>query len=140
MTGDDVTFEVPGIPAPQGSKKGFVVGKRAVLVDANKDVLKPWRAEIAKASDLGVMFEGAVSVSATFYLPRPKSVKRLLPTAPPDLDKLMRALGDGMKDGGLLRDDSIICDENIKKRYADGREPGVTVTVREIAGDGGKET
>lgn len=140
MIGDDVTFRVEGIPVPQGSKKGFVVGKRAVLVDDNKNSLKPWRAEIAKAADLGVRFEGAVAVSAVFYLPRPKSVKRDLPTVVPDLDKLMRALGDGMKDGGLLRDDSIICDENIKKRYADGCDPGVTVTVREIASDGGKES
>lgn len=132
MAGDFAEFEVAGEPIPQGSKKGFVVGKRAVLVDDNKVKLKPWRAMIAKAADLGVTFDCPVAVSATFYMTRPKSVTRKYPTVPPDLDKLMRSLGDGMKDGGLLRDDSIIVDENIKKRYADGRKPGVVVTVREV--------
>lgn len=129
----DVTFTVEGVPAPQGSKKGFVVGKRAVLVDDNKAVLKPWREAIAKAADLGVTFEGPVEVVAWFFLPRPRTVRRKYPTTVPDLDKLMRALGDGMKDGGLVRDDSLIVNENIKKRYADGRVPGVDVTVREVA-------
>lgn len=125
-------FRVDGVPVPQGSKKGFVVGRRAVLVDDNKVLLKPWRAKIAKAVDLGVTYDCAVIVEAIFYLPRGKTVTRKYPTTVPDLDKLMRALGDGMTDGGLIRDDSIICDENIKKRYADGCEPGVTVTVKEL--------
>ena len=132
MVGDFVEFTVSGEPIPQGSKKGFVVGRRAVLVDDNKIKLKPWRGMISKAADLGVTFDCAVAVSATFYMTRPKTVKRKYPTVPPDLDKLMRALGDGMKDGGLLGDDSLIVDENIKKRYADGRAPGVVVTVREV--------
>lgn len=132
MNGDFVEFRVDGEPIPQGSKKGFVVGKRAVLVDDNKVKLKPWRAMVAKAADLGVTFASPVRVSATFYLTRPKTVKRKYPVVPPDLDKLMRALGDGMTDGGLLLDDSIIVDENIKKRYADGVDPGVVVTVTEV--------
>lgn len=133
MRGDDVQFRVDGVPIPQGSKKAYVRGKRAVIVDDNAVKLKPWRDAVSKAADLGVTFHDAVHLTATFYMPRPKSVKREYPTTVPDLDKLMRALGDGMKDGGLIVDDSIICDENIKKRYADGCDPGVTVTLRAIA-------
>lgn len=127
-----VEFFVEGVPIPQGSKKAFVVKGRAVLVDDNAKLLKPWRGVIAKAADLGVTFDCPVRVEAVFYMPRPKTVKRRFPSVVPDLDKLMRALGDGMKDGGLIRDDSLIVDEDIKKRYADGRGPGVVVTVREI--------
>lgn len=128
-----VGFWVDGVPIPQGSKKGFVVGKRAVLVDDNKDKLKPWRAAVAKAADLAVTFDGAVIVEATFYLPRPKTVKRKYPSVKPDLDKLMRALGDGMTDGGLLVDDSLIVSQLIHKRYSDAVTPvGVRVEVREV--------
>lgn len=133
MIGDDVQFRVDGTPIPQGSKTVASGGGKTWVRDSNGKKLKPWRAAIAKAADLGVTFHEAVHLTATFYLPRPKTVTRKYPTTVPDLDKLMRALGDGMKDGGLIVDDSIICDENIKKRYADGCKPGVTVTLRAIA-------
>jgi Holliday junction resolvase RusA-like endonuclease len=127
-----ILFSVEGEPIPQGSKKGFVVGRRAVLVDDNKDKLKPWRAKVAAASDVGHTFTGPVFVAAVFYLPRPKTVKRLLPSVKPDLDKLFRALGDGMTDGGLITDDSLIVSKHVMKRYADERNhAGVRVLVME---------
>lgn len=127
-----VTFAVAGIPIPQGSKKGFVVGKRAVLVDDNKEKLKPWRAKVAAASDIGQTFDCPVFVAAVFYLPRPKTVRRVFPSVKPDLDKLMRALGDGMTDGGLLVDDSLIVTQWIHKRYSSDANPvGVRVLVME---------
>lgn len=131
------TFRVDGIPVPQGSKKGFVVGRRAVLVDDNKDKLKPWRAKVAAAADIGVTFTGPVLVAAVFYMPRPKTVRRLLPSVKPDLDKLMRALGDGMTDGGLLADDALIVTQFIHKRYASAANP---VGVRVLVMEAGEET
>lgn len=129
---DYVAFRVDGEPIPQGSKKAFKVGKRINIVDDNAALLKPWRKKIAEAADLGRTFDCPVVLDATFYLTRPKTVKRAYPTTVPDLDKLMRALGDGMKDGGLIRDDSIIVDEHIRKRYADGKKPGIAVILREV--------
>lgn len=127
---DVVTFAVEGVPIPQGSKKGYVRGRRAVLVDDNAPKLKPWRQSIAAASDVGVTFDVPVFVAAVFYMPRPKRPKFWLPGVVPDLDKLMRALGDGMKDGGLLSDDSRIVSQFIHKRYASDRNPvGVRVLV-----------
>ena len=128
----EVTFRVDGVPIPQGSKKAFVVKKRAVLVDDNAAKLKPWRARIAAAADLGHMFDVPVVVRAVFYMPRPETVRRALPSVKPDLDKLMRALGDGMTDGGLISDDSRIVTEILKKRYADETNPpGIDVCVYE---------
>lgn len=131
------TFRVDGIPVPQGSKKGFVVGRRAVLVDDNKDKLKPWRAKVAAAADLGETFTGPVIVAAVFYMPRPKTVRRLLPSVKPDLDKLARALGDGMTDGGLITDDALIVSWWIHKRYASEANP---VGVRVLVVEAGEET
>lgn len=69
-------------------------------------------------------------ILARFYLPLPKAVKRLLSSVKPDLDKLMRALGDGMTDSGLLVDDSLIVTQWLHKRYAIEVNPvGVRVLV-----------
>lgn len=127
-----VTFFVAGIPVPQGSKTAYVVGKRAVLTDANKKTLKPWRAEVtrvAKASwfDRERLEDVAVRLVATFVFERPKSVKRAAPSVKPDVDKLARALLDGVTDSGIWKDDSQVTDLHVEKVYGDA--PGVHVVI-----------
>jgi Holliday junction resolvase RusA-like endonuclease len=39
------TIWVPGKPQPQGSKKGFIINNKVVLVESSKG-LKPWRDKI----------------------------------------------------------------------------------------------
>jgi Holliday junction resolvase RusA-like endonuclease len=80
-------------------------------------------------------FEGAVKVEAVFYLTRKPSVKRALPTVPPDLDKVARSLLDGItarsKSGeilGVWQDDSQVVKLDISKVYAVGQS-GVAVTI-----------
>lgn len=131
MIGDDVSFRVAGIPVAQGSKNGYVRGNRAVLVDVNKDRLKPWRAEIAKAADVGVTFDCPVAVKLEFFMPRPKRPKFNRPAVKPDIDKLARAVLDGLTDGGLLADDSRVVRLVADEFYTE--TPGVSVTVREVA-------
>jgi len=73
-----------------------------------------------------------VSVRVEFILPRPKSVKRIYPAVKPDLDKLLRALFDGLHCSGhkLLADDSLVCNCQCSKRYLIGTEsPGALITV-----------
>lgn len=135
-----ITFTVEGAPIPQGSKVVARGGGKTWLRDANASKLKPWRAKVAAAADLGVTFDEPVFVAAVFYMPRPKRPKFLLPGVKPDLDKLFRALGDGMTDGGLLGDDALIVSKFIHKRYASTQNPvGVKVLVM-AASDGGKES
>lgn len=126
-----VTFFVAGIPVPQGSKTAYVVGKRAVLTDANKKLLKPWRAEvtrIARASWLDrAQLDGAIDVHAIFVFERPKSVKRLAPSVKPDVDKLARALLDGVTDSGIWKDDSQVTRLEVEKVY--GAAPGAHVVI-----------
>lgn len=127
-----VAFRVLGTPAPQGSKRAFVVKGRAVITEDSKKT-KPWRDSIATAAQdamTGLPIDGAVVVTVTFYFVRPKSVKRPYPSVAPDIDKLERALLDGLQAGGVLTDDARVVDLIARKRYAD--IAGADVTVTEI--------
>jgi len=124
-TVEQLEFTVSGRAIPQGSKKGFIVGRRVVLVDDNKDLLKPWRATVRDAAEMALAgrtgFTDAVYMLVDFHLPRPKSVRRKLPTVPADLDKLIRAIGDALTDSGAVKDDSLIVTIHANKVYADDK-------------------
>jgi crossover junction endodeoxyribonuclease RusA len=133
MTRKELYFTAFGTPRPQGSKRHFGNG---VMIEASD--VKPWRKTIANAvfeawtrSGDERPFTEPVVVWATFYMPRPKSVKRFFPSVAPDLDKLQRALGDALSiDSQALLDDALIIKWFATKVYADGHEPGVSVGIR----------
>ena len=55
------------------------------------------------------------------------------PIGPPDLDKLVRAIGDAMKGAGVYTDDSRIVEWNVSKRWARAEsDVGVIITVLEM--------
>lgn len=61
--------------------------------------------------------EVAVGLECTFYLAKPKAVKRrLFPMKKPDFDKLTRAVADALT-GIVYDDDGQICESVIHKRY-----------------------
>ena len=126
---------VRGIPTPQGSKRGFIVGERVNIVDTNPRALKDWRAAInfvLQSEWKGPPLEGPVCVALTFKLPRPKSTpkKRFHVTVKPDLDKLIRAAFDAMT-GIVFLDDKQVAQVHATKRYS--LEPGVQIDVDEMA-------
>lgn len=124
---------VTGDPIPQGSKKAYVVGRRAVVVDDNKDALKAWRTAIATAA--GVLFGGEVLtdvpvvVLLEFGIARPKTVKREHPTVKPDLDKLTRAVLDALT-GRVYKDDAQVVRLVVSEAYSE--RPGVDIRVGRI--------
>lgn len=126
-----VEFCVEGVPIPQGSKTVAKAGKKVWLRDANATKLKPWREKVAAAADLGISFDVPVVVRAVFYMPMPKRPKFTRPAVKPDVDKLARALLDGMTDAGLISDDSRVVRLVAEKWYSES--PGVSVTVREVS-------
>lgn len=134
-----VTFFVEGIPIPQGSMTAYVVGKRAVLTDQKKKVLKPWRAAIADRAAGSwldrVQLTGPVEVYAVFVFERPKTVTRRMPSVKgADLDKLVRALLDGIGDAKTVwKDDSQVVRLVVEKVY--GAAPGVHASVSEVSAD-----
>lgn len=127
-------IRIYGDPAPQGSKRVF----NGRVVEASGNKLKIWRKAIAAACQNLVTEEhslllGPVRVEVEFYLPRPASVtqkKRPLPIVPPDLDKLLRGLLDGIGQSEVIwGDDSQVVQIDAVKLYADDTEPGATVTI-----------
>lgn len=134
-----VEFEVYGRPAPQGSKKAYVRGNRAVLVESSAAV-KPWR-EAVKYAARDAMWaveplSGPLWVDVTFYLDRPASEpkrRRTWPCRRPDADKLCRALFDAITDSGLWHDDAQVVDVHVRKDWALTRPPGAVVFVRDAA-------
>jgi Holliday junction resolvase RusA-like endonuclease len=141
-----ITIEVRGLPAPQGSKRH--VG-RGIMVESSRAV-GPWR-EAVRAETQRVMqrlpmfpslLDGPVALEITFRLPRPKghygtgrNAAQLKPSAPnfpsgrPDLDKLLRALLDGLTAGGAWADDSQVVNLAAWKLYG---PPGVLIQMQQL--------
>ena len=82
-------------------------------------------------------YEGAIEIRASFYMPRPKSVKRAEPTVKPDLDKLQRALLDALT-SIVYRDDAQVVEIRASKHYVNAEvpQPCVGVWVSEMGGEG----
>jgi len=126
---------IVGEPAPQGSKRHVGNG---VMIEASKKVA-PWRKAVADqikkafAIQGESFFTGAVEIEQIFILNKPKSVLRLLPTVPPDLDKLERGLFDALTLAKIWEDDSLVVISHSRKVYAKHGEPtGVFITIREV--------
>jgi Holliday junction resolvase RusA-like endonuclease len=128
-------FFIAGEPAPQGSKTGRVVNGRVVMWESSAKV-KPWRAAVTLITKQAMLKQewetitDPIELCLSFYLPRPKTVKREFPSVKPDLDKLIRSTCDGLKTGGLYTDDALIIAITATKQYAPvGMEAGCHVLV-----------
>ena len=107
------------------------------MIEVSGEKLKKWRNAIAlecQKYDTKDIILSPVEVTATFYLPRPKTVsqsKRSLPIVPPDIDKLTRALLDGIGQSGVIwGDDAQVIRINITKLYADNHSTGAEVQIK----------
>ena len=128
ITGTNAHFFVTGKPVPQGSLK-FING-HAIHVRAQDLAL--WRADIANAARKANVnkAEGAVEVALTFIMLKPKTVKRKEPFVRPDLDKLIRAVLDGLTDVAYL-DDQQVTHIQATKVYGDNQGVWIRITDRE---------
>lgn len=136
MPDDNARYvHVPGIPAPQGSKRHVGGGR---MIESSKHV-GPWRERVALAaySACPQPILGALRVSLLFTLPRPKSHYRTgrnahllreaapdYPTGKPDVDKLARAILDALT-GIWWDDDSRVVSLDAVKVY--GPDPSVSI-------------
>lgn len=114
-----ISFDVLGVPMPQGSKRAFVANGRAMMKETGGNKHAQWRNAVAdkarEARDEHGAIVGPVRAVVEFRFPMPKSrpkATRLLGTAPkltaPDIDKLLRAVFDGLQAGALIPDDSLV--------------------------------
>lgn len=135
---DEIVFYAEGVPAPQGSKTHVGGGR---LIESSRQV-GPWRDTVRRAAIEAMAgrppIEGPVYLVQVFALPRPKShygtgrnarrVKRgapALPSTRPDLDKLVRAVGDALT-GVCYRDDAQVVNLCAAKYYV---APSGTLSV-----------
>lgn len=107
-----------------------------MLVESSKK-LKPWRDAVAKQASTHYPepLGGALSLTAVFIMPRTKAMgtKQAPPmTQKPDLDKLLRALNDGLTGVAFHDDSQIVATVASKRRAEPGEETGVEVTIKPI--------
>jgi Holliday junction resolvase RusA-like endonuclease len=145
-----IRFRVNGRPAPQGSKRHVGNGR---MVESSKAV-GPWReavrAETQRYAPLWHVAEDGETpliwdVCLNFYLPRPKghygtgrNRSQVKPSAPPrpagrpDLDKLARAVLDGLTAGGAFADDAQVVGLITAKWWCElGETAGVIIEIGE---------
>lgn len=142
-----VAFDVHGEPAPQGSKTVGRSKAGAAFVREDNPATEPWRNAVTRAAtaamgDLGrPPIAGPVELEVIFVFARPKSHYRtgkrageLKPSAPhycskiPDVDKLVRAIGDAIT-GVVVVSDAAIVKLRAEKHFG---PPAAYVTVREL--------
>lgn len=142
----EITLVIYGEPVPQGRPKVARIGNRVVAYDPPKsrkykDLVKLWATtQLKKLGDFKPL-EEAVCVEIVFYLPIPPSWPKhkrqdaeygvMRPTKKPDIDNLYKGLIDALT-GIVWKDDSIITDASIKKRYT-ADTSRTEITIRGIA-------
>jgi Holliday junction resolvase RusA-like endonuclease len=144
---DTVIIIAHGHCEPAGSKKAFMrPGARfPVVVDANPKA-KGWKERVGAACAEqygGPFLEGALAMTVRFYAPRPakhfgsgrnsgllKDSAPSRPTVAPDVDKLSRAVLDGLQ-GQLYRNDSQVVEKHASKHYGEPARVEIEVAVLE---------
>lgn len=130
----------------QGSKRPGQNSKTGKLFvrEETGERLKTWRVAVTEAAlqarEAGnvATMTGAVRLQVHFLMPRPASIspkKRPFPIVAPDLDKLVRAIGDALKEAGVYKDDCVIVSIEATKQYATDQvtsSPGAWIVVSEI--------
>lgn len=119
-----ITFSVAGQPIPQGSMKVI----NGHVIHSQGSALAAWRSAIAlSAKQAGAKpHNEPVEIEMIFTFVKPKTVTRLEPSVAPDLDKLIRAVLDGLT-AVAYRDDGQVTVIRASKEY--GPNPGLWVQM-----------
>lgn len=125
---EPVRFNVRGTPAPQGSKTTWKNPKTGQIMQKEaSDAVRPWRADVSaeaarQRAAIGQAMTGPLKLDIIFRLSMPasrplwaKAQGFMLREISPDLDKLVRAVGDACKTGGLIGDDSLFAIMHVAK-------------------------
>lgn len=145
-----ILIHVSGKPAPQGSK----TRNRHGAVYESSNAVGPWRDAVRTETQhiiRGVRQPAAepytagesVEVSILVRLARPaghygsgrnaqnlRAAAPMRPATTPDIDKLARAILDGITAGGAIGDDKQIADLRVSKVYCDrGEAPGASIRI-----------
>ena len=141
---DPIEIFVPGKPVPKSRPRARIVspvcfvcgadlrGMVQIYTDKRTVEAEEQIAWVARAA-MGGAGTAPLRVSLAFYLPRPKSVKRVSPTVRPDIDNLVKTVLDGFVKSKRF-DDKMVCELRACKVYAqDGDRVGTAITIDELA-------
>jgi Holliday junction resolvase RusA-like endonuclease len=132
-----IKFTVFGIPVAKGrpkfTKRGFAYTPKKT-VNAEND----FKMQALKFKP-SVPWEGAISLTARFFMPIPASMPKkfrisaegeIMPhTKRPDADNLLKLISDAMN-GIFFKDDNQISDLQIEKRYS--AKPRIEVLIEDL--------
>lgn len=132
-----LAIKVAGEAKPQGSKTGFINPRtgKVILTEASKG-LKPWRQIVSDQVRLQAAAQNwqiavkdqALKVRISFGLKQPIKLLRAHHTTKPDLDKLIRAILDGITQAGnVWADDSQVIELISSKHYS--LQPAVEIEI-----------
>jgi crossover junction endodeoxyribonuclease RusA len=132
----EISFTIYGLPAGKGSTTSrFVPGKGRTFTHSPKST-QDWghlcKLVAQQHTPTDGLLAGPLALELQFFLPKPKSApktKRVWPTKKPDLDKLIRSIGDSLT-GLIYVDDAQICHMVVDKDY--DVTPRVEVFIRTI--------
>jgi crossover junction endodeoxyribonuclease RusA len=127
---------VPGIPATKGSLRHVGHGR---LIEGNKGS-SAWRSQVTLQAHLEMAHTGfqtildGAQVCISLWIPRPKSVRRLLPItrSSGDADKHARNILDALVDARVLADDSRVVSLHVTKAYAPSGNPGAVIRISAV--------
>ena len=125
------SFVVSGVPAPKGSR---ISGRRkdgSIFTRPASKGEHTWVEAVAKIAGTQPRLQPPYSVELHFSMPRPKKPSHEYPTRG-DLDKLVRAVLDGLTRGGVIVDDRHVTDLSAAKFWAEQGDEGVAVTVESV--------
>lgn len=138
MRSDILEFKVLGHPAPKGSKR--LVGR--VMLESSQH-LPAWDMAVLQAATSAVRekqwecVDGPCSLYVEFYFSKPKAGRFNMPAVKPDLDKLIRAVGDSLTYARVIKDDSRFVVVFARKFYCDEEfpNPGAYISVTAVGGE-----
>lgn len=139
-------IRVVGEPKPKGSVTAMRVGNRTVYVAGSptkrgREMYNDWKyavefaaAEVAKTQPYWPTVD-PVEVNIDFRLHRGKTVRRIMHTVHPDLDKLARAVLDPLT-SIVWKDDAQVVILTATKRYVrDGEQSGATIYITTLGAE-----
>ena len=148
----EISFEVQGIPMPQGSHTAINRGGRPALIPAgtsnSRKAHAAWRQAVHSAAadaitgDFEAPLDGPLEVWITFRFPMPASRSAVVKETgwawkdkKPDLDKVCRSTCDSLTTSGLIADDARIVRLHCEKVEIADSWHGAEITVKHCTGD-----
>lgn len=140
--GDGLAAPVPLSPVEQGTPRAFIAvaghaapkGSRTFhgkgRSSESSKRCKPWVEQVIYAARAnrpgGKTLEPPYSIALEFCMPEGKRPKYGWPSSDGDLDKLARAVLDGLTQGGLILDDRHVTELRCSKRFG---VPRVSISI-----------